>query len=34
MLEANREDILSGRINDVFLSIVSSKINVLIVGVQ
>lgn len=32
MLEANREDILSGRINDVFLSIVSSKLNVLIVG--
>lgn len=32
MLEANREDILSGRIGDVFLSVVSSKLNVLIVG--
>lgn len=32
MLEANREDILSGGINDMFLSIVSYKMNVLIVG--
>ncbi|MBE6066848.1 MAG: NAD(P)-dependent oxidoreductase [Clostridium lundense] len=32
MLEANREDILPGGINDMFLSIVSCKINVLIVG--
>ncbi|WP_186429233.1 NAD(P)-dependent oxidoreductase [Clostridium sp. BSD9I1] len=32
MLEANRENILPDGINDMFLSIVSCKINVLIVG--
>lgn len=32
MLEADRKDILSDGINDMFLSIVSSKLNVLIVG--